>query len=559
MPRLSSSQPLILALMMPLLLSQCTSGFFRKRADKETFGILSKKASKVPNVGTGLMDITPPPPIQMSDMLKKTQKPEFLGERKFVEKDATQLTLAKSLGLSVERNRPYLRRKEIVYLDALDLTATRQRFSPILDGGGGTRFTERQVETGVNNFVRTSTLTTTGGVGFSALSRAGTRIATDLTTDFVRFFTGGLGRAGDSSLAFSLSQPLLRGAGYLAASEVLTQAERDVLYTIRDFTQFRKSFAVDTTDSYFRVLQAREAAKNAYMAYQAFSDTVKRETAMAEANRRSKSSLGRLRQADISNERRWYTAVRNYEQALDNFKIDLGIPVEERIILDESDFSNLRIIDPPGTLDEAVETAMSTRLDLWNARDRVEDAERRVRVAKQGLLPSLNSVVGYTTSSRPGSRGLELSNRQRNITAGLDLDLDLNRKPERNTLRAAEIDLQRFNRDLELNEESIRNQVRTAWRDLEVARKQYDLAQKGLALSEERLSIEEAFNIEGQGTALDLIDAQQDLIDARNLVVSTLINHTIARLRLWRDMGILFIKKDGSWERVLQQEPPRPE
>ena len=505
------------------------------------------------------MDITPPPPIQMSDMLKKTQKPEFLGERKFVEKDATQLTLAKSLGLSVERNRPYLRRKEIVYLDALDLTATRQRFSPILDGGGGTRFTERQVETGVNNFVRTSTLTTTGGVGFSALSRAGTRIATDLTTDFVRFFTGGLGRAGDSSLAFSLSQPLLRGAGYLAASEVLTQAERDVLYTIRDFTQFRKSFAVDTTDSYFRVLQAREAAKNAYMAYQAFSDTVKRETAMAEANRRSKSSLGRLRQADISNERRWYTAVRNYEQALDNFKIDLGIPVEERIILDESDFSNLRIIDPPGTLDEAVETAMSTRLDLWNARDRVEDAERRVRVAKQGLLPSLNSVVGYTTSSRPGSRGLELSNRQRNITAGLDLDLDLNRKPERNTLRAAEIDLQRFNRDLELNEESIRNQVRTAWRDLEVARKQYDLAQKGLALSEERLSIEEAFNIEGQGTALDLIDAQQDLIDARNLVVSTLINHTIARLRLWRDMGILFIKKDGSWERVLQQEPPRPE
>lgn len=559
MPPHRFSQNILIALMMPMLLAQCTSGFFRKRADKETFGILSKKASKVPNVGTGLMDITPPDPIQMSEMVKKTQTPEFLGERKFVERDASQLTLAKALGLGVERNRGYLRRKEVVYLDALSLTLTRQRFSPILDGGGGTRFTERQVEAGVNNFVRTSTLTTTGDVGFSTLSRAGTRIATDLTTDFIRFFTGGLGSSGDSSLAFTLSQPLMRGAGYLAASEVLTQAERDVLYSIRNFTQFRKSFAIDTTDSYFRVLQAREAASNAYMAYQAFRDTVERETAMAEANRRSKSSLGRLRQADISNERRWISAVRNYEQALDDFKIDLGIPVEERIVLDASDFSDLRIIDPPGTLDEAVETAMATRLDLWNARDQVEDAARGVRIAKQELLPSLNSVVSYDTSSRPGSQGLELANRQRNISAGLDLDLNLNRKPERNLLRAAEIDLQRFQRDLELNEETIRNQVRTSWRDLGVARKQYDLAQKGLTLSEERLAIEEAFNIEGQGTALDLIDAQQDLIDARNLVVSTLINHTIARLRLWRDMGILFIKKDGSWERVLQQESPRPE
>lgn len=552
-------QLLILALMMPLLMVQCTSGFYRKRADQESFGILRSKAGKVPNSGDELMSIDQPPPIRMSELEKKTQKPEFLGDRMFVEEDASQLTLAKALSLSVQRNRPYLRRKELVYLDALDLTLARQRFSPILDGGGASTFRERQVETGVNNFIRTSTLTTTGGVGLTALGRAGTRIATDLTTDFVRFFTGGLGRAGDSSLALTLSQPLMRGAGYLAASEVLTQAERDVLYSIRDFTQFRKTFAVDIADSYFRVLQARVAAKNSFTAYQAFKGTVERETAMADANRRSKSSLGRLRQADVSNNRRWITAVRNYEQSLDNFKISLGIPVEERVILDESDLSNLKIVDPPGTLEEVMQTALATRLDLWNTRDGVEDAARRVRIAKQELLPTVNSVVSYDVSSRPGSRGLELANRERSVSAGLDLDLNLNQKPERNVLRAAEIELQRRERDLELAEENVRNEVRAAWRDLEVARKQYDLAQKGLQISEERLNIEEAFMLEGQGTALDLIDAQQDLIDARNLVVSTLINHTIARLQLWRDMGILFVRKDGSWERVLKEEPPRPE
>ena len=523
MPFARPRQLFILSLMMPLLMVQCTSGFYRKRADKETFGILKHKSSKVPNSGDELMNIDPPAPIRMSDLEKKTQSPEFLGERKFVEADASQLTLAKALALSVERNRPYLRRKEVVYLSALDLTLTRQRFSPILAGGGSSTFRERQLEAGVNNFVRTSTLTTDGDVGLSSLGRAGTRIAVDLTTDFVRFFTGGLGRAGDSSLALTLSQPLMRGAGYLAASEVLTQAERSVLYSIRDFTQFRKSFAVDIADSYFRVLQAREAAKNSFMAYQAFKETVKRETAMAEANRRSKSSLGRLQQADISNNRSWISTVRNYERALDSFKIDLGIPVEERIVLDEADLSDLKVIDPPGSLEDAIQTAMTTRLDLWNSRDSVEDGERQVRIAKQELLPTVNSVISYDLDSRPGSRGLELANRQRNVSAGLDLDLNLNQKPERNVLRATEIELQRRQRDLELAEENVRNQIRASWRDLEVARKQYDLAQRGLNVSEQRLNVEEAFMGEGQGTALDLIDAQQDLIDARNLVVSTLI------------------------------------
>ncbi|HEY1050940.1 MAG TPA: hypothetical protein VGE39_14320, partial [Prosthecobacter sp.] len=64
----------------------------------------------------------------------------------------------------------------------------------------------------------------------------------------------------------------------------------------------------------------------------------------------------------------------------------------------------------------------------------------------------------------------------------------------------------------------------------------------------------EAFNAEGQGTAIDLVDAQRDMNTTRDLMVSTRINHNLARLQLWRDMGVLFIEKDGSWVDVLKQE-----
>jgi outer membrane protein TolC len=90
-----------------------------------------------------------------------------------------------------------------------------------------------------------------------------------------------------------------------------------------------------------------------------------------------------------------------------------------------------------------------------------------------------------------------------------------------------------------------------------VARRQYDLAVKGLELSQKRLEIEEALMAEGQGTARDIVESQDRLIVARDLVISTLIDHNLARLQLWTDMGVLFIRKDARWADVLKQEKPQ--
>jgi outer membrane protein TolC len=147
--------------------------------------------------------------------------------------------------------------------------------------------------------------------------------------------------------------------------------------------------------------------------------------------------------------------------------------------------------------------------------------------------------------------------RRRNITAGADVELNLNQTPVSNDLVAAQIAEQAARRNLELAEENIRRQIRGAWRALELAKRQYDLALTAVALSESRLQQEESVSDEGRGTTRDLIDAQQDLIDARDLRTAAVIAHTTARLQLWRDMGILFIKKDGSWMDVLKDEPPR--
>jgi len=557
MPKSSRSLVLlpVLAALAVIGVSGCTAGRLKKLADREVFGLIGKKSSKVPNSGQALLDVTPPPPVRMEELRKNAGKVDFLGDRTFIEESARVVRLADALNFAVHRNRTYLLQKEAVFLAALDLTLTRQQFTPIFSGGGATAVDRTKVVSGVNNLVRTSTLATSADVGFSVLSRTGARLATSLTTDLVRFFTGGRD-SGNTQLGFTLVQPLLRGAGYLSASEVLTQGERNVLYFIRNFTQFRKTFAVDVATQYYRTIQSRESARNAHTAFMAFNRVVEREEAMADANLRSRSSLGRLLQSQISFQRSWLTATRNYEAALDDLKITLGLPVTERIVLDYKDMYDLEIVDPKGSLDEAMDTALTTRMDVWNSRDRVEDTSRRVLIAKQNILPSLNSVVNYDILDKPNRNDFTLTPRNRSTGLALDADLNLNIKPERNSLRAAQIAEQRARRELDLAEESIRSDIRAGWRDVDLARKQYELAQRGMEISSARLEVEEAFNAEGQGTAIDLVDAQRDMNATRDLVVATRINHTLARLVLWRDMGVLFIEKDGSWVDVLKNEKP---
>jgi outer membrane protein TolC len=415
------------------------------------------------------------------------------------------------------------------------------------------QFIEREITT----LVTENTLTARANVGVGVLTRTGARIAADLSTDFLRFLSGNVPNASDSQLAVTLTQPLLRGAGYRATMETLTQAERDLLYAIRDFTQYRKTFSVDIASRYYRTLEARDAAKNAYVAYTAFEESVRITQGLQIEGQATSSQLGLVQQASLRYKRLWINAIRSYEQLLDDLKIAMGVPIQSRVILDENELTELKVDEPGMTPDDSMKAALVTRLDLYNSRNSIEDTERKVKVAKQDLLPQLDIGGRVVIDGDPKSERLNL-NLDRRVSGGSAvLDLRLDKKADRNAYRSAMIAQQRAARQLDLDEENVRSSIRADWRDLDVARKQYELAQIGIAQAQRRLEEETLLLELGQGTTRDLIDAQQDLIEAKDDLTSALIAHTLAKLRLWKDMGVLYIQKDGSWINVLKKEATR--
>ncbi len=405
----------------------------------------------------------------------------------------------------------------------------------------------------MTEIVATNTFSRTQSAGFNWLLATGARLSTDFTQDFLRIMTGNQS-VNESDLAVSLVQPLLQGGGTTVTLEALTQEERNVLYDLRDFADFRRAFIVDLVSDYYGVLRARDLVKNNYIAYQGYVKNVEREEGFAEVGKRTQNQLGRLRQAKLISESRWIDAIRVYLARLDEFKITLGLPVDTKLVLDDRELQKLKIEEPDITRDQSVEIALVTRPDLATASDLVADAERRIKVARNGLLPKLDVALDYNAVSDPDDTTPAINWERRRWAGSLDVDLPLDRKAERNIYRATLIEVERAKRAEDLARDRARLAIYDSWRALDQERLSFDIAEQGVALASRRLEEQLLRSELGQGEARDLVDAQEDLVDAQNQRTSTLIDHTLARLRLWRDMGILYIKPDGSWAERLENE-----
>ena len=556
--------PAMMALILCLTLSACTASRYRKLADKETYGILSEDAAQVPNVDSDF-SIEPQTRIILKDLAKSNQRTDFLGkEGARAEKGAEVLKLADALELAIKHNRNYLTRKETIYLQALELTLIRWEFSPIFFAngeasrgrdfqGGGSTVLAGDVQRGVDSVIARNSFSSQGNAGVEMLQRTGARLAVDFTADFLKII-GGDRSINNSRLGVTLAQPLLKGGGYLATTENLTQAERELLYTLRDFANFRREFIVGIVDNYYSILNARNRVLNNWIGYQAFVKSVIREKALAEENLRTLTELGLLQQASLRNEGNWVDALRDYQQQLDEFKITLGLPVESRVVLDVNELKALALESPKLTRDQAVNLAIASRPDLITANDRRIDANRKIKVAKVDLRPGLDVVGGYEISSPSGAGAPKLDLSRNNWNAGLEVDLPFNRKAERNNYRAAIVSLEQSKRNLELAYDEVRLEIYDDWRSLDQAQRNFGISELGVNLAERRLEEQELLAELGKGQARDLVDAQQDLTNSLNQRTSAIVDHTLARLGLWQDMGILYINKDGSWEKKLKAE-----
>jgi len=549
---------------LALILAGCTAAHYRKSADKAAYGIIREKTPLVRNMDPNFT-IAQTNTLALDSLPANTNVAEFLGPDGERERGARVLKLEDALALAVQRSRAYQFRKEQLYLSGLSLALTRHQFTPLFTASGRGSFagqTQRTTEYYVDpvtgelkprlsdNLVEQQQISASGGINASWLIRDAGRLSTSFTTSFLRFLTGG--QRPSSSLNATFVRPLVRDAGYKQQMESLTQAERSLLYDLREFTRYRRDFSVQIASAYYGVLGNRDTVRNNFLNLQSARKNAERTRALAEEGRLTQSDLGRLAQQELRAEGDWINAIRTYKQALDNFKLQLGLTIDTNLVLDDADLSALQIHHPEISVDNSIEVALAARLDYLNSKDAFADAERKVVLAANLLKPRVDFTSTVNISSDPNAtKGLPLPELDRyNYSAGLDVDPGLDRTSERNSYRSALISRERAARAVEQQEDEIKLAVRDSWRSLDQAKRNYEISEIGVKLAERRVEEQTLLAELGRAKAQDQVDAQNDFVNSKNQRTQALVAHTIARLQFWNNMGILYIKDRGQWEEI---------
>ena len=184
--------------------------------------------------------------------------------------------------------------------------------------------------------------------------------------------------------------------------------------------------------------------------------------------------------------------------------------------------------------------------------DRVEDAERKVILAADDLGAELNLIGSAGVSSTPDNQVGRLQFHEGTYTLGLEADLPLDRKAERNAYAEAVISLEQQRRAYENDRDNIELEVRDALRALKAQAEGYRIQRMALELAEDRLEAQEMLFDIGQSDVRLLLDSETALLSAQNAVIRSLVDFTIAGLSFYRDIGVLQVKPDGMWEELVQ-------
>jgi len=489
----------------------------RMQADHDSYQALALRRPEVPEVA-GSLDV---------DRAEREADPL----RSLTEVD---LDLAEAYRLAALASREYRNRREDAYLAALAYTGARHKFESQFALG---LITGLQREPGVT----TATATPTGSV--NRAFEAGGSFALKLATDFLQTFGNDpLGTARDLFTA-DLLIPIGRGAGTLVARENLTQAERDVVYALRAFARYQQELAVSVTSGFYRVLESRDTLENEEASYKSLELVHERAKMFGAggAGRQPDFAVDQARQNVLLADERRTRARLDFEQALDDYKRELGIPTRVRMTVHEGALEALRqrgLVAPAIDLPRAVDAGLARRLDLANARDQADDAVRKAAVAQDALGAGVDLRLGASLLGAP-DRPIDVRGATASGSVGLGFDLPIERTAERNAWRAAQIQADRAQRSLEGLEDQVTADVRTAWRTILAAEKSFQIQQEGVRVAERRVESAKLSLQAGKAEIRDVLDAELALVSAKNGLTAALVSHAVARLDLDRDSGLL--------------------
>jgi outer membrane protein TolC len=448
------------------------------------------------------------------------------------------LTLEDALRHAFHYSWNFQTQKEDLYLTALALMTERQLWTPQVVHEIQTQYANYgQVRDFDHAMTTVSELSATQRLPYGGEVAA--RVIHSLMRDIGHHVT--TGETGQMVLEANI--PLLRGAGKVAY-ESRYQAERDLIYAVRNFERNRHQLVVNVAGAFFDLIAVKAQIDSARLAVKSATEDLARTEAWVEKGRLTRVEADRAEVQQLRAQNELIVAQVRYQNALDRFKILIGMSTTEPV---DAEGGELDLEEPAVSEQEAIATALKYRLDLLNLADAVDDARRSVRIASNNFLPQLDFVGRATMSTDPNQKNSMSYNTERTLwQAFLNVEVPLDRREERNIFRAALIELRRAERDFEQGRDVVRADVRDALRLLATAKESIRIQEANIRVNETREQQARVLLDRGlSNSTIDLFDAQRDLQQSRNDLADAIAQYRLSVLQLLLQTGVLRVNDAG--------------
>jgi len=214
--------------------------------------------------------------------------------------------------------------------------------------------------------------------------------------------------------------------------------------------------------------------------------------------------------------------------AIEKAKISLGVLIFPDL---RSDFSVEDDLQQPALLPPLAETeakATATSPDLKAAQAGIQQAGYEVNVAKYAYLPSLGLDFFYGIDANQFAiRALDKRNLGYSAQATLNIPV-WNWGATRSKVRQAVLKQQQAQLDLTYAQRTLQGTLATQYREAQAAQGQIDSLRSSAELSAESLRLTLLRYSAGEASALEVVDAQTTVTQARNAYEDGLVRYRVA-------------------------------
>ncbi len=457
---------------------------------------------------------------------------------------ARELSLEDALEIAARNSRSFQTQKEVLYSSALALANLRHQWSLLSGTVTGTTGI-----TGIGGDEPVYDGSTLGTVSFAQKFANGGIATVGLGLNAATDFLGLGGTTLGSFVNANFTQPLLQGAWHDFAYEQLYRAERDFAIQILSYEFYVQGFSVGIAQSYYNVLELRNVFENDQENLRRLEDTFKFVQAQVAGGMISRVQSDQAEQDVLNAKDRIEVSRQAYNDALDQFKITLGLPLATNVELRMAELEELSPQPIPFEEDRAIASALSSRPDVLTSYAKLRDAKRDVEIAANNFLPELDLVLAALVPSTdsPNRRPLDIEFPQSTRSVRMNFSYQLDQTDNMDAYRNAQIAADRRTRDLAEFLDNVRLNVRNSYRSLVQSRASYEIQKSSYALAIRRTKLARFEQQEGLASTRDVLDAEDALRTSKNLMIAALVSYTTTRLNFLVGVGMIDVDAQGKF------------